>query len=180
MDEARTGYNQVGMPGQVPGAPASLPTEKASVMLHFEGDRNFALAPEAAWTRLSDARFLVQCIPDSEPTGSPEPGQATCKVRPGFAFVRGTLDVTLQVAEATAPASVRLLLHSKGIGSSSDVEVTFTLAAHEGGTRAHWDADIKHLGGLLKAVPSGLIRAAAQKVIGDVWASVETKLAAEA
>ena len=30
-------------------------------------------------------------------------------------------------------------------------------------TRVHWKAEVKQLGGLLKAVPAGLIRGAAQK-----------------
>jgi carbon monoxide dehydrogenase subunit G len=149
-------------------------------MLHLEGDRDFPLAPEALWAKLSDARFLVRCIPDSEPSGEAEAGRAVCKVRPGFAFVRGTLEVTLQVTEAKSPETVRLQLHSKGVGSSSDVAVALALAAHDGGTRVHWGADILHLGGLLKAVPSGLVRAAAQKVLADVLAGVERQLAAGA
>ena len=35
-------------------------------MLRFEGDRDFGLAPAEAGARLSDARFLVHCIPDAE------------------------------------------------------------------------------------------------------------------
>ena len=35
-----------------------------------------------------------------------------------------------------------------------------------------WRAEVKSLGGLLKMVPSGLIRGAAQKVIEDVWNGV--------
>src|SRR5262249_6300614 len=140
----------------------------------------FPLPPEALWAKLSDARFLVRCLPDSAPAGEGEAGRAVCKVRPGFAFVRGTLDVTVQVAEAKAPEAVRLQLHSKGVGSSSDVTVTLALAAHEGGTRVHWDAAIEKLGGLLKAVPAGLVQAAAQKVLADVLAGVERQLAAGA
>ena len=33
-------------------------------MLQFEGDRDFTLAPADLWAKLTDARFLVQCIPD--------------------------------------------------------------------------------------------------------------------
>jgi carbon monoxide dehydrogenase subunit G len=97
-------------------------------------------------------------------------------LRPGFAFVRGTLDVTLQVVDAVAPASARLLLHSKGIGTSSDVEAALSLAAHGPGTRVHWAAEVKALGGLLKMVPAGLIRGAAEKVVGDAWNAVAARL----
>jgi carbon monoxide dehydrogenase subunit G len=145
-------------------------------MLHFEGDKDFPRPPADVAARLSDARFLVRCIPDAEVLGTPTTDRAECKVRPGVAFVRGTLTVTLQVLEVVPATSTRLALRSKAIGASSDVEVVLTFAPTEAGTRVHWTADVKTLTGLLKLVPQGLIRGAAQKVISDVWARVETAL----
>jgi carbon monoxide dehydrogenase subunit G len=146
-------------------------------MVHFEGDKDFPQAPADLWAKLSDARFLVQCIPDVQSVGQAEATTATCVVRPGFAFVRGTLEVTLRVAEAVAGTSVRAVAQSKGIGSSSTVEAALAFAPQSGGTRVHWSVDVKELGGLLKAVPQGLIQAAAQRVIADVWARVDAQLA---
>jgi carbon monoxide dehydrogenase subunit G len=142
-------------------------------MMQFEGDRDMPLSPLAVWQKLSDARFLVQCVPDVESVSQSEENRAVCIIRPGFAFVRGTLELTIQVPEAVPESSVRLLLHTKGIGSSSDVEAILTLVAQDDGTRVHWIVSIKSIGGLLKAVPQGLIKAAAQKVIADVWMGVE-------
>jgi carbon monoxide dehydrogenase subunit G len=145
-------------------------------MIHFDGDKDFPQAPADLWARLTDAHFLVQCLPDVETVKQVEAEKAECVLRPGFSFVRGTLEITLTVAEKTAASFARLLAHGKGIGSTSTVEVTLTLAPGENGTRIHWTANIKELGGLLKAVPQGLIKASAQKVIGDVWKLVEAKL----
>ena len=147
-----------------------------STMLHFEGDRDFPQAPADLFARLTDARFLVTCIPDVESIAHQEPDRAVFTVRPGLAFARGSLEVTLQVVGKTPPTSARILLISKGIGSSSTVEATLTLAPHDAGTRMHWTAEVKELGGLLKMVPQGLIRGAAQKVLNDAWAAVEAKL----
>jgi carbon monoxide dehydrogenase subunit G len=145
-------------------------------MNQFEGDRDFALAPQALWDKLSDARFLVTCIPDVQSVARSEPAEAVCTIRPGFAFVRGTLELTVRVAEAEPARSVRLLLLSKGMGNNSTVEATLALAPHDGGTRVHWVAQIKEMGGLLKMVPQGLVRGAAQKVVADAWAAVEARL----
>ncbi len=145
-------------------------------MMIFEGDRDFALPPGDLFAKLSDAVFLVQCIPDSSTAVKAEKTKAACTVRPGFAFIRGSLDVTLEVANAVEAQSMRLLLVSKGIGSSSDVETLLTFTPQGTGTRIHWKAEVKRLGGLLRAVPTGLIRGAAQKLIEDVWASVQNKL----
>ncbi len=35
-------------------------------MVRFEGERDFPLAPAELWAKLTDARFLVQCLPDVE------------------------------------------------------------------------------------------------------------------
>jgi carbon monoxide dehydrogenase subunit G len=140
-------------------------------MMIFEGDRDFSLPPADLFAKLSDATFLVRCIPDST-AGPADKKKATCTVRPGFAFIRGSLDVTLEVVDVALSQSIRLLLASKGIGSSSEVETLLTFTPQGSGTRVHWKAEVKRLGGLLRAVPGGLIRGAAQKVIDDVLTSV--------
>jgi carbon monoxide dehydrogenase subunit G len=145
--------------------------------MQFKGEVNLAPRPEQAWTRLSDVRFLVQCIPGAEKISEATETRAVCVLRPGFAFVRGTLEVVIQRSSADADKKqLGFTVTSKGVGSSSEVVSVMDLAEHEGGTRVHWSADIQKLGGLLKAVPAGLIRGAAQKTIGDVWARVTTRL----
>jgi carbon monoxide dehydrogenase subunit G len=145
-------------------------------MMHFEGDRELPQAPATVWQMLSDARFLVQCVPDVESVSAAQADWADCTIRPGFAFVRGSLKLTMHVAEAAPEDRIRLLLQTKGIGSSSDVEASLGLTAQEGGTHVHWTVDIQNVGGLLKAVPQGLMKAAAQKVIADVWSSVDARM----
>jgi carbon monoxide dehydrogenase subunit G len=147
-------------------------------MLHFEGEKVFSQTAADLWAKLSDARFLVQCIPGVEAVSQAEPQLGVCVLRPGFAFVRGTLEITLRVVDAVPGKSVRFHVRSKGIGSSSTVEASLTLIPQDNATQVHWTADVQELGGLLKAVPRGLIQASAQKVIADVWAALEGKLAA--
>jgi carbon monoxide dehydrogenase subunit G len=146
-------------------------------MLHFEGDSDLARSPADVSAKLSDARFLVQCIPGVQSVASAEADRAVCTLRPGFSFVRGNLEVTLRVVERVAEKSARLALHSKGVGSTSELDVELTFGPNDCGTRVHWTADLTQLGGLLKAVPQGLIKGAAQKVIADAWANVGEKLA---
>ncbi len=145
-------------------------------MLHFEGDTDFSQAPAVVWTKLRDTRFLVDCIPGVESVSQAEADTAVCVLRPGFSFIRGTLEITLRVVEAAENTSLRVTAHGKGIGSGNDVETALTFIAHDGGTRIHWTADITNLTGLIKAVPQGLLKGAAQKVIGDVWATVQAKV----
>jgi carbon monoxide dehydrogenase subunit G len=147
-------------------------------MQHFEGTRDFAQPLSEVWARLTDARFLAQCLPGVELVKQADADAAECVLRPGFSFVRGTLELSLRVTERIKDVSARILTNAKGIGSTSTVEATFRFTSQGAGTHLEWGADIKELGGLLKAVPHGLVRAAAQKVIADAWAAVEARLAA--
>lgn len=148
-------------------------------MLHFEGDVEFLLAADILWTKLSDASFVASCIPGVEKTARAEPEIAVCTIRPGFSFVRGTLEITLRVTDAESPTTVRYRINGKGIGSSNTIEAALAIVARGAGSLVHWSADVTELGGLLKAVPQGLLKASAQKVINDLLASLQSKLAAQ-
>jgi carbon monoxide dehydrogenase subunit G len=145
-------------------------------MLHFEGTKDLTHSQGVLWSKLRDASFLVQCIPGVESIKQSGADDASCVIRPGFSFVRGTLEVNIHVVEAAEPTIVRLAVASKGIGSSSQVDARLNIAAQDSGSRVDWAANVTELGGLLKAVPQGLLKASAQKVIGDVWNGIEAKL----
>jgi carbon monoxide dehydrogenase subunit G len=144
-------------------------------MLHLEGSQDFSKPVAEAWARLSDARVLAPCIPGVETVRQADADGAVCVIRPGFSFVRGTLELTLRVLEREPERLVRLQINGKGIGSTSEVAAVLNLEPREGGSRARWTADVT-LGGLLRAVPAGLIQAAAQKVIGDAWVALAAKM----
>ncbi len=145
-------------------------------MLHFEGDTDFTQPTAEVWSKLSDIHFLASCIPDVESITHHPDGSATCIIRPGFSFVRGTLDVTTRITQAVEGQPLRIHADGKGIGSSNEVDLELHFAEKDGGTRIHWIAEVSKLGGLLKMMPQGLLKGAAQKVIGDVWESVRKKL----
>lgn len=145
-------------------------------MVRFEGEKDFSLGTAELWTKLTDARFLAQCLPDVESIKEAQADRAELVLRPGFSFVRGTLDVSLRVVDAVSPSAARYTVASKGIGSSADVEATISLSPRENGTCVRWTTEVKTLGGLLKMVPPGLIRGAAQKVVNDAWSAIEAKL----
>ncbi len=147
-------------------------------MQPFEGERIIPLPPEQLWPKLRDAAFLAQCIPEGTPHERGTRDRAGLTVRPGFSFMRGSLDVTIEVIGGEEPTSINYSQKSQGIGSSSDVETMLTLSPCEQGTKLQWRSEVKSLGGLLKMMPAGLIRGAAHKVIEDAWNGVAEKLQA--
>lgn len=144
-------------------------------MMQLAGEQTFAQPLAEVWEKLSDVRFLVQCIPGVEQTSDLSETHGKCIVRPGLAFIRGTLEVLIDRIEAQPQERLAFTLASKGVGSSSDVRAQLQLSATDSGSKIHWQAEVVSLGGLLKMVPSGLIRGAAQKVITDVWGQVAAK-----
>jgi len=143
-------------------------------MLQFAGSHDFKMEQAELWSKIRDAGFLVQCLPGLESVKKQDRDQAACTVRPGFAFVHSSLQVDLEVVDVVEGQSAAIKLRSKGIGATSEIEARFNLAKQESGTRLDWSAEIRSLGGLLKAIPQGLIKASAQKVIEDLLASIET------
>src|SRR5205807_1693471 len=105
------------------GRGSALRLTDTTRMVHFDGDKEFPQAPADLWARLTDAHFLVQCLPDVETVKQVEADRAECVLRPGFSFVRGTLEISLAVAEKTPSSFARLTSRGKGIGSTSTVEV---------------------------------------------------------
>ena len=57
----------------------------------------------------------MDCIPDLDTVSSCRQDEATCIIRPGFAFVRGKLDMTLRVIETVENTSARYQMHTKSM-----------------------------------------------------------------
>jgi carbon monoxide dehydrogenase subunit G len=147
--------------------------------MRFEGQRNYALPPDVLFARLGDARLLIQAVPDAAATGTPTADEAHCTVRPSFSFTRGNLDVVLRVADRQPNSALRFSLVSKTLGGGADIDVALQLTPDGAGTKVDWTAELVRLAGLLKMVPPGLIRGAAQKVIDDAWTALDRLIAAE-
>jgi carbon monoxide dehydrogenase subunit G len=156
--------------------PTATFKKRGQPMMQFTGTQEVLLSRAKVWPRLSDVRFLVHCIPGAEKIDQAEENRAVCILRPGLAFIRGTLEVTIERTKMEPEEALAFTLFSKGVGSSSEVASQLTLTEKDGQTQIEWSAEVTKLGGLLKAVPQGLIRGAAQKVIADTWASVVSKL----
>jgi len=145
-------------------------------MIHFEGVESFPTPPADLYAKLADAGWLAKSLPDTEVLGA-SADRATWKVKPKFAFMAGTLDTIAEVTGRTPGEQVRYRVTSTSVGAKSVAESTLTVRPSAGGSEVQWSGDLTELGGLLKMVPRGLLQAAAQKVIADVWAALKLKAA---
>jgi carbon monoxide dehydrogenase subunit G len=145
--------------------------------MQFQGEREYPKSPEAIFALLGDARFLVRCIPDSTIVGEPTPDEGRCTVKPDFSFTKGSMELHVRVTDRQSPSALKFVLANKSIGGGADVESSLQLSRTDSGTKVAWQATVQ-LRGLLKMVPPGLLRAAAQKVLEETWTLIDREVAA--
>lgn len=147
-------------------------------MIHFAGTRSFAVPLAAAFAKLSDAAWLVSCLPDAK-IGLATPDRTEWKLKPKLSFLTGGLDAVLEVTSREPERVAAFRVFTKAIGASSTVAASLQLAPTDsGGTSVNWSGDLVEVTGLLKMVPKGLLQGTAEKVIEDVWQAIEAKLTA--
>jgi len=145
-------------------------------MIHFEGDRSFALPLAAVFAKLSDAAYLVGCLQDAKVSAASH-DHAAWKLKPKLSFLTGGLDAAIDVTAREPERLASFRITTKAIGASSTVTATLHFSESElGGTAIHWTGDLVEVTGLLKMVPKGLLQGTAEKVIEDVWTAVSAKL----
>lgn len=148
-------------------------------MIHFEGIESFAQSPAELFGLLTDAGWLATAIPDAQVTETSH-DRATWKLKPKLSFITGSLETVLVVTMRTPQTKATFKVTGKAVGSGSTVVATLSFDPSATGTSIRWTGEITELNGLLKMVPKGLIQAAAQKIIADVWLALRTKIEATA
>jgi carbon monoxide dehydrogenase subunit G len=123
--------------------------------------------------------FVSRVVPDVERVVSLEPTGFSCRVRPRFSFLTGSLDLTFEIIESTPPTRLKVRSRGKGIGAAVVVESELHLAAAGSGTELQWSGAIVAREGLLKPIGSGLIQGAAQRVIDSFWKNLGNALLAD-
>jgi uncharacterized protein len=144
----------------------------------FTGEERFAAPPARVFEALTDPDSLAAAIPDLVSHEKVDDRTLKCSVRPGFSFIRTTLRMTVEIAEAQPHEQVSLRIHSQGIGAAMKVECRMRIHPEQGGAAAQvaWEAHVHELSGLITAVSPTLIRGAADKVIRDGWETLRRRI----
>lgn len=144
----------------------------------FSGEETFAATPEKLFTTLTDLKALAGSMPDVQSSEVVDDRTVRAVVRPGFSFLRGTMKVTVTLTDSEAPRRAVMRTSASGIGVGMEIEAKMTIEPHEGGkaSRLLWEAAVLERKGLMSAVPSSLIQAAAEKTIRDGWTSLRKRV----
>jgi carbon monoxide dehydrogenase subunit G len=138
----------------------------------FAGEEKFTAPPARLYTCLTDLDSLARTIPDLVSSTRIDERTLRCTVRPNFAFIRATMQLTFTIGETVPDSTIVLAISSQGIGAAMDVGCRLQIAEDPAGSRLTWTASVNRLSGLIAAVSPALIRGAADKVIRDGWARV--------
>lgn len=132
---------------------------------------------DRVFAALTDPEILQRSIPGCErltATG-PDTYEATLKV--GVAGMKGTYVGHAAIRDKRPPESLTLTFEGKGGPGFVRGTSTIALTEETGGTRIASDADVQ-VGGLIAAVGSRLVDAAARKLAGDFFNQLTKELSA--
>jgi len=146
--------------------------------MNFSGAEQFECSQTELWSRLADMAFVSKAIPDLDRLERIEPTGFSCRVRPRFSFLTGSLELVFELVEAAPHERLKVRSRGKGIGGAVVVESELQLSPAADGTEVKWTATIVSREGLLKPVSAGLIQGAAQRVIESFWKKFREALTA--
>ena len=144
--------------------------------LDLSGVEQFTSTPEEVFGVVTDIDRMPALIPDLQSHQKIDDDRLKCIVRPGFSFIRGKLNLEIQMTEIKPPESALMRVTAKGIGMEIDIESRFKVSPAEGGTQMAWSARVTRLKGLVAAVSPALTTAAAEVVLRASWGQLREQL----
>lgn len=136
-----------------------------------------AALPSVVFAALTNPAVLQRAIPGCESLVAigDDAYRATLKV--GVAGLKGVYSGTAEIREKQPPESLRLTFSGKGGPGFVRGSAAVRLSADDGATRVACDADVQ-VGGLLAAVGSRLVDAAARKLADDFFRQLALEICA--
>ena|SRR5437899_2132340 len=132
---------------------------------------------DRVFSALIDPAILQRSIPGCESLKETAPDTYEATIKVGVAGLKGTYTGRTSIRDARPPESLTLAFEGKGgpgfvRGSAA---ITLTADGDGGATRVACDADVQ-VGGLIAAVGSRLVEAAATKLANDFFRQLSAEL----
>jgi len=133
-----------------------------------QGTYTLPLPPDRVFAALTDAAVLQKAIPGCEKLEKTADDEYNAHLKIGIAAVKGSYVGRVRLSDKQPPD--RFTMHLEGKGAAGFVNGTARIELKEEGqnTQLHYNADVQ-VGGLIAAVGSRMIEAAAKKLAGDFF-----------
>ena len=146
--------------------------------MHFEGSVEIAAPRDRVWAFVVDPNQVGQCGPGVESIDVIDPTHFKATAKVGVGFINARFVVNMEFIDMAAPEAATIKAHGQAPGSAVDATAEMRLAdSGAGGTRMDWKADV-NIVGTLASVGSRLIEGTANKLIGEAFDCMKSKLEA--
>jgi uncharacterized protein len=135
----------------------------------------FASTPEQVFAALNDPEVLRRCIDGVEKFVKTGEDSYDVQMKVGLAGIKGNYGGKVQITAKQPPESLTLAMEGKGAAGFVRTTAQIRLVPNGEGTSLTGEADAT-VGGILMAVGSRLIGAAAKKLMADFFARLDADL----
>jgi len=147
--------------------------------MKFSGTVQIAAPRDRVWNFVIDPDQVGGCGPGVESVEVIDATHFKATAKVGIGFISARFVVNMVLAELSAPERAVIKAHGQAPGSAVDATAEMRLAdgPEPGTTVMDWDADVA-VAGTLASVGARLIESTANKMIGQTFECIRTKLEA--
>ncbi len=146
--------------------------------MQFKGTVDIAAPRDRVWAFLMDPNQVGSCGPGVESIDVIDEDHFKAKAKVGVGFISAKFVVDMTVAEKNEPDLAILKAHGQAPGSAVDATANMALSGPaEGPTTMDWSADVL-IAGTLASVGARMIEGTANKMIGQTFDCIKSKLEA--
>ena len=146
--------------------------------MHFEGTVQINAPRDRVWAFVIDPNQVGQCGPGVESIEVIDDTHFKATDKVGVGFISARFVVNLEFVDLDAPNAATIKAHGQAPGSAVDADARMELSdADGGGTTMDWSAEV-NIAGTIASVGARLIEGTANKMIGQTFDCMRTKLEA--
>ena len=144
--------------------------------MHFEGTVQIDAPRDKVWAFVMDPDQVGQCGPGVETIEVIDDTHFKATAKVGVGFISARFVVNMEFAEVTPPDAATIKAHGQAPGSAVDAAAQMRLSDGDGGgTTMDWSADVT-ISGTLASVGARMIEGTADKMIGQTFDCMKSKL----
>ena len=146
--------------------------------MHFEGTVQINAPRDRVWAFVIDPNQVGQCGPGVESIEVIDATHFKATAKVGVGFISARFVVNLEFVDLDAPNAATIKAHGQAPGSAVDADARMALKdADAGGTTMDWSAEV-NIAGTIASVGARLIEGTANKMIGQTFDCMKSKLEA--
>ncbi len=146
--------------------------------MKFAGTVQIAAPRDRVWSFVTDPNQVGQCGPGVESIEVLDATHFKATAKVGVGFISARFVVNMEIADQAEPERAVIKAHGQAPGSAVDATAEMALSGPaEGPTTMDWNADVS-IAGTLASVGARLIEGTANKMIGQTFDCMRTRLEA--